>query len=152
MSNPKSENPSTFSYEDDPQVIQELIKTERYQIIEELFKLNNIPVDFRWESGLNSLQIAVIYGNEPVVLGLLQDGADLYVSSKNIQGQVQNLLHLAVLSNKIRIVEILLNAGLFPTETDISSPSPLEMARQNNQVQIIRLMEQYLNPDTSNDV
>lgn len=100
------------------------------------------------ESGKTCLHIAAESGKNPMVMCLIDYGANL--QEKTMYGE--SAIHLAVLANMYSTVELLLNKGVHTEERGSSGKTPLHYAAEFDCASIIDLLVQKgANIDALND-
>jgi ankyrin repeat protein len=94
-------------------------------------------------SGLTALEIATNKGYESIINFLLMKGASLTIINETTK---QTPLHVAALMNRINLVEIFIqtcknnnNINIF-NHKDIDGNTPLILAAENNNIEIIKLL------------
>ena len=118
-------------------------KTVLHTVLERDFKSlvgmllkNGANVNQKKISGERPLDIAIEMGNKEVVKLLLDSGAMTNYSTKDVSP-----LHRATLTGNVEIVEMLLDYGATITVEDYEGRTPLELARQTNNDEIIKIFE-----------
>lgn len=90
------------------------------------------------------LTSACMFGQEKVVECLLSRVQ--YVGLQSVNGQWMNCLHQAARRGHANIVKMLLDAGLSPTDRDLSDKSPLHYACEFRHISVVRVLLQSCQP------
>lgn len=141
------------AYNHDREMVQILLDAGAYLDVHEAAAAGSLEQAQAWlahspddlnafsRDGFTPLQLACYFNHEALALYLLEQGADVSLVSQN--GMKIQALHAAATHGNPVIVKALLERGANPNARQMDDYTPLDEAKQNNDVTLVELLQEY---------